>query len=441
MGGFPLSHRPCGHRARWQTSGMTNRRALKPALAALGALALALLLAVGLAVDAAPRVEARESVSHEDVGRAVALLRAQDPRHGRPGAMRVVTLGAPELELLLNHGLHRWLRARVAITLERGTATVAVSRPLPAGGWLNAQARIVERGGRPEFDALHLGLLPVPAALAAPLARWLVARHEQGAEIAAAAALVQRVSLFPGRLTVVYAWDAAAPMRMLGSLVPPEEHARLQHYRLRLVDLTRASPAGRPLPVAELLVPLVALARERSGDEAGDDGVAAAENRAALLTLTLYASGRALERIVPAARQWPQPVPRRLTLAGREDLALHFLISAAIAVDGTSPLSRAVGIYKEVTDARGGSGFSFNDLAADRAGTRFGELAQRHPRELQQRLAAGAEDDALMPPWADLPEYLNAVEFRRRFGDVGAPAYERLVAEIDRRIAALPVLR
>lgn len=408
-------------------------------LAALATLGLALLLALGLAVEATPRVEARDSVSHEEVGRMVALLRAQDPRHGRPGAMRVVTLGAPDLELLLNHGLHRWLHARVAVTLERGAATVAVSRPLPAVGWLNAQARIVERGGRPEIDALRLGRLPVPAALAAPLARWLVARHEQGAEIAAAAALVRRVSLFPGRVTVVYAWDEAAPKRMLGSLVPPEEQARLQRHHQRVAELTRAAPPGRAMSVAELLVPLFALARDRSGG--GDDQAAAAENRAALLTLTLFASGRALDRIVPAARQWPQPAPRRVTLSGREDFALHFLISAAIAVDGTSPLSRAVGIYKEVADARGGSGFSFNDLAADRAGTRFGELAQGHPRELQERLAVGVDDDALMPPWADLPEFLNAAEFQRRFGDVGAPDYERLVAEIDRRIAALPVLR
>ena len=32
----------------------------------------------------------------------------------------------------------------------------------------------------------------------------------------------------------------------------------------------------------------------------------------------------------------------------------------------------AIGVYKEVRDSRGGSGFSFNDMAANRAGTRFG---------------------------------------------------------------------
>jgi hypothetical protein len=32
-------------------------------------------------------------------------------------------------------------------------------------------------------------------------------------------------------------------------------------------------------------------------------------------------------------------------------------------------------------------------------------------------------------------------EFRRRFGGVGAPAYEALLADIDRRIAVVPLLR
>jgi hypothetical protein len=32
-------------------------------------------------------------------------------------------------------------------------------------------------------------------------------------------------------------------------------------------------------------------------------------------------------------------------------------------------------------------------------------------------------------------------EFVRRFGGVGAPAYNALLADIDRRIAALPLLR
>ena len=55
----------------------------------------------------------------------------------------------------------------------------------------------------------------------------------------------------------------------------------------------------------------------------------------------------------------------------------HLLISAARAAEGGGPLSDAIGVYKEVSDSRGGSGFSFNDLAADRAGTRLGLRARR----------------------------------------------------------------
>ena len=417
---------------------MTALRARRAGwLGALLSVAAVLGAVLWLALDRTPQVEARGAVSHEDVARTLALLRAQDPRWGPAGVLRVVTLGERDLDLLLNHAAHRLLRSRVDVRVQPGGLALAASSPLPAGLWLNLSLRIAESGGRPAIVRMRIGDLPLPSALAAPVARWLAGRHAQGAEIAAAFALVQRVSFQPGRLTVVYAWDPSAPRRMLASLVPPDEQARLRHYREHLVVQAQGLAAGTSAPLAPLLRALFDRARERS--DGGAD--AAAENRAALLTLTLFASGRTVETVLPAARDWPRPPPLRLTLAGREDFALHFLISAAIAVDGTSPLSHAVGVYKEVTDARGGSGFSFDDIAADRAGTRFGELARRHPRELQERLAAGVDDAALMPPWSDLPEGLPEAEFRRRFGDVGAPAYQALLAEIDRRIAALPLLR
>jgi hypothetical protein len=79
------------------------------------------------------------------------------------------------------------------------------------------------------------------------------------------------------------------------------------------------------------------------------------------------------------------------------------------------PLADAVGPWKELADARsGGSGFSFNDFAADRAGTRFGVLAVRDPARLQARLAAGLTDADLMPQVSDLPEYLPQSEFVAR---------------------------
>jgi hypothetical protein len=90
---------------------------------------------------------------------------------------------------------------------------------------------------------------------------------------------------------------------------------------------------------------------------------------------------------------------------------------------------------------RGGSGFSFNDLAADRAGTRFGELAVRDAAALQARIAAGVSDADLMPPVSDLPEGLPQAEFVARYGGVGGAGYNRLLADIEARIDGLPMFR
>ena len=182
--------------------------------------------------------------------------------------------------------------------------------------------------------------------------------------------------------------------------------------------------------------PLFELARERSAV-----GEAPRENRAAIIALAFYANGRGLVALTPAARDWPAPAPRTVTLAGRDDFAKHFLISAALAAEGGGALADAIGLYKEVDDSRGGSGFSFNDIAADRAGTRFGQMAVRSPAKLQSALAAGAAEADFMPEVRDLPEFLPEAEFKRRFGGIGAPAYTKLMAEIEARVAARPLYR
>jgi hypothetical protein len=402
--------------------------------AVAAAVALLLLLALGLEREA--RVPARADVTPAEVARVVALLRAQDPRRGPPGTMRLVLLGRRDIELLLNHAARRRLGANLRVTLVRGAAHVQASAALPAGLWLNVDLQLAERGGQPQIDHLRVGRLPLPGALAGPLLQALLARQPYGAELLAASRMVRRVSFAPERLIVAYVWDPEATRRVVASLVTDDDASRWRAYQEHLARTADALPAQQPVALSALLAPLADLAAQRS--RAGHDP--AAENRA-LLLLTLHANGRAPQSLLPEARDWPTVRPLHIVLDGRGDLAQHFLVSAAIAIDGTSPLSRAVGVYKEMADARHGSGFSFNDLAADRAGTRLGELALAQPTAAQDRLRAVRDDRELMPRWDDLPEYLPEAEFRRRFGGVGGPEYERLLAEIDRRVAALAVMR
>jgi hypothetical protein len=244
-------------------------------------------------------------------------------------------------------------------------------------------------------------------------------------------------------LRVVFAWNDQLPAQLQAALVPPAEQERLLAYQTRLAELaepahTPNTPgASRGVPLGSLVQAVLALAAERSAKAPAAD-----ENRAALVALAFYVNGKGLGAILPAAKNWPLPRARQVTLAGRGDTAQHFSISAALAATAGSPLADAVGVYKELDDANGGSGFSFNDLAADRAGTRLGALAVATDQtRLRQRLAIGLKDTDLLPKVADLPEFMQAAEFTQRFGGVDGARYKKMQADIEARIGALGLYR
>jgi hypothetical protein len=163
--------------------------------------------------------------------------------------------------------------------------------------------------------------------------------------------------------------------------------------------------------------------------------------RAQLLVSAAWLAGKKLTALMPEAADWPALPRVRPTLHGRHDWAQHFMVSAALAAWAGEPLADAIGLYKELADARGGSGFSFGDLTADRAGTRLGEMAAVDPERLAGLLARNPTDADLMPAAADLPENLSQREFQRRFGGVDAAAYREMVERIEARIEALPAYR
>jgi hypothetical protein len=188
----------------------------------------------------------------------------------------------------------------------------------------------------------------------------------------------------------------------------------------------------------QYLAPLFQLARERATPES-----AAEENRAALIALAALFGDTRFERAAGAPPVGPRPDRKPVALGGRHDFMQHFVISAGLAATGGTGIADAIGVLKEVDDSRHGTGFSFTDIAADRAGVRFAEAAldPARARRLQDLLARGGREDAYFPKVADLPEFLDEPTFKRRFGAVDSPAYGKVVEEIERRLDALPVHR
>jgi hypothetical protein len=60
---------------------------------------------------------------------------------------------------------------------------------------------------------------------------------------------------------------------------------------------------------------------------------------------------------------------------------------------------------------------------------------------LQRQIAKGISEKEIMPATDDLPEFMTEAELQRRFGGVNGPEYRKMMAAIERRIAALPLYR
>jgi hypothetical protein len=166
-------------------------------------------------------------------------------------------------------------------------------------------------------------------------------------------------------------------------------------------------------------------------------------NRAAILALGIALGHERLARYAGLERtselvRAAITVRAGTTLRGRADWARHYCLSAALAVVENSLISDAGGLIKEELDAlTHGSGFSFGDLTADRAGVRFtraATAAEPAALAMQARLQAGYAADDFFPPAADLPENLTVEQFRRDYGGVGTQRYRQTISAIETRL-------
>lgn len=442
-----------GRLARWL------RRTLWALLGLVLVAGLGMAAALWLALEDRPAVAAAPEIGPADLVRALRLLRAIDPRRQPGQAAREVTLSQREVELLIAQFGQRRLPGPVRVTLSPATARVQGGMPVQAAlaalsksaagawllpllssqkdRWLNVDLALHQTAALPRIERLSIGRLPVPAWLAEWALPWWLSQHVGADELALARDVVQGLMFDAEKLTVRYVWHAGTAGRLMSALVPQPQQEAMRAYLERLAGLRLKSVAGGRIPLVQVLPPVFELARQRSAQGAN----AAQENRAAILALAFTPFPRELRLVIPASRTWRLPPRWPLTLYGRDDFPLHFLISAALAVEAGGPLADAIGVFKEMLDTGDGSGFSFNDIAADQAGRRFGQRALADARRWQERIGQGVTDADLLPDVSDLPEFMRPAEFQARYGGVDAPAYRQQLADIQRRLDAMPLYR
>ena len=379
------------------------------------------------------------SLTPDEVQRAKALVRSHDPRHLPDGRRVTTTLNDRDVALLLRYAATLTGHGAGLAEVGPGRADLWWTARLPdspLGQFLNVQVTLLQSSGLPKVGRFRAGRLEVPG----PLADWLLWTGLGGLsdyfEAPRPTRYLEAAIFGPGTVSVSYRWDSKVIDAVRESLVSDELRASLRSQQEQLSALTLAPSLQPPVPLTQVLISLFSHAEQR----ASTGRPPAQENRAALLVLASYLGGPSLAQIVPEANKWPRARQQEVVLAGRSDLAQHFAISAAIAAVSNTRLANTVGVLKEMSDSQGGSGFSFRDLAADRAGTRFGELAggaEEAAWQIQRRLSQGVIEADVMPPVGDLPENMQRQEFERRFGGTEGSVYRDTVAGIDAAIADL----
>lgn len=424
---------------------------IRTLLLSITTLTLLISVALGLlffmSIEIKPRVDRLTVVAPEHIERARSLLDQHRQRHAghAPATIKVLP---EDIDIAVNYLAKLFTNGKARVTLSHQQAEIHASLPLPLQsmkGYINFQATLTETTALPQLQSLCIGRLAIPDAIGQFLSTRLIQELRKHPHYGNGLNIIQSVQFSTESLKVVY----NLPDRLFESssynfpILTKFEQDKIYRYHLFLVQNSYQTPAAKSaqpsLTLAQILQPLMQMAAEHSGKNQ-----APIENRAAILAATFHILKLPLAYLIPEAVDWPRPKHQVITLDGRQDFAQHFIVSAAITAYADTFLSNAIGLYKEIDDARNGSGFSFNDIAADRAGTMFGELAtesQTTALKLQQWAARGITDKDLMPDWADLPEHLPKSIFRQQYGNMDTPAYDQMMKKIEQRVAELPFLK
>ena len=407
---------------------------------AAGAAVLSLAVVAVLVIDSEPWVwQKATSPQHYLVTTRNILHSTSKPQDHTNDKVREIALTEEDLTAVANFVLTRKNLdgfAQANIFDKRLVILMTIKLPVRfANYYLNLKLIADDAEPMAFVKQVKAGFIALPKPLARMLFWWLTHTTRFGRNIQLTLPLFQEVRIGEGKLRISLNWDRNVMGEVQELVSDLADKERMRVYHSKLAELVSQSQLRRFIGLSTLLRPLFALAKERSEVEGGE---AREENRALILVLAAYANGKSLESAI-----YPGAVPlkldlREVLLHRRIDAAQHFTASAVLAISGHRAFADMVGLAKEFNDTHGGSGFSFIDLAADRAGALFGKMAvssEETARRVQAILSQNSEESIFMPAIKDLPESLAAEDFAQRFGDIDSPEFQEMKKKIEDRIA------
>ncbi len=401
---------------------------------AASVIAAALLIFFGISDE--PDIKLDWTVSQADITRAKTIL--HEGSKTKADEVGTITLNQADIDLVSNYLLNRFTKGRALISLQPNKLKFVVAAALPnnrLGKYINITFRLGNEDNNPlpTLTKFKAGKLLLPSKLAAFAIQTTIKHSRLNEYVILATDSIQAVNIEENRVSVTYQPNretlrTARDFLTHGNTNNPQASL----YENKLAEIIRQHDPNWRLSLADILRPLFVIALSRSTPE-----TAVEENRTIIFLVNNYVNSAktGAKSITPS---YPAFLYKRI------DLAQHFIGAAAITASVNSQIAQVMGEEKEIQDAKSGSGFSFVDLCADRAGTRFGELATASPEsalKLQRTMSAIKDYSDFMPDPRDLPEQMNEAAFKQRYGSVNSKSYKDVSKLIDALIAATPIYR
>jgi len=400
----------------------------------LAAPPLLIAIVLAYAVENTAITKSNWSFNHTDIQRAKIII-----SNTALETQQTIQLSEKDLNIALSYLLNYYIHSTSKITVEKEQLQFKISLLLsknPFGNYLNFSFNLTKNAGYPVINTLQIGAIKIADEFAGLIVENIIKYTPLKEYYILAAQHIRALQIHPKGLTISYITPDDINLKATLSLNNKSYQSVLFYQQKITTIIAQHNPKWR-LSLAELLQPLFKHAYQRSSISN-----AISENRAILIAISTYVNKSEIQAIIPfdispeTQRQYPASLYRRT------DMAKHFMASAALAATGAASLANFLGQEKEITDAKQGSGFSFIDLAGDRAGLRFGKTAIAstvQARLLQERMAEIKDYTAFMPEVRDLPENMNNRVFKQQFESVYSAKYQAMLKKIDHRIAQLPI--
>ena len=312
--------------------------------------------------------------------------------------------------------------------------------------YVNASCIIIQQKNYISVDECYIGKLSLPSALVEFLAMYFIKTIISEEQLTHYQQLYQQITLTDNMIAVSLTnltdvksvvqktsnqlFDIGKPF-ILNSGV---NNTQVEFY-INLIEKSQLKSNS----LAPYLIELFQNVEKYSNK---DDAIA--ENKAALWALVIVFGNKKLAHFLGENYQ-PKKDFIGKRIHNRQDLGLHFLYSIFLELTGEQYIAAKIGEYKELLDGnKGGSGFSFADLAADLAGIKLSkELtsdAKRGSKILQQFTHISQNnmlESMVFPSISGLPEGISEAKFTKIYGNVDSDKYKKIIQKINSRINQL----